>query len=82
MKEVTACIPRAIQWKLEKEIDFENLDEQGQVIPRHLGTIASSMIHWECSIADELGLTQPDRVDIVQGRHSLNPRMQRFTVTV
>lgn len=79
MKEVIASIPRANQWKLDKKIDFENLNKQGQVIPRHLGTIASSMIHWDGSIADELGLTQTDRFDIVRGRYCLDPEMQRFT---
>ena len=77
MEEIIAVIPTANWWKLDKEIDFENVSEKGEMIPRHLGTIATSMIHWEGCIADELGLTEPDRIDIYQGRYALNPGMQR-----
>ena len=37
------------------------------MIPRHLGIIATSMIHWDGRVADELGLTKPERVDIAGG---------------
>ena len=77
MEDVIASIPTANWWKLDKEIDFENLDKQGQVIHRHLGSIAMSMIRWEDSIADELDLTEQDKIDIYQGRYALNPGMQR-----
>lgn len=80
MMEVTGSIPMADSWKLNKEIDFENVNEQGQTIHRHLGSIAMSMTDWEGSIADELGLTEPDRVDIYQGRYALNPGMRRSCI--
>ena len=78
MEEVIASIPGASRWKLDKEIDFENVNDQGEPIPRHIGIIATAMIHWEGCVADELGLTQPERVDIVQGRYARDPGMQRL----
>ena len=81
MKEVTTSIPMANWWKLDKEIDFENVNELGQIIHRHLGSIAMSMTNWEgCGIAEELGLTEPDRIDIYQGRYATNPGMQRLVL--
>ena len=76
VEEIIGSIPSANWWKLDKEID--RLNEQEERIPRHLGTIASSMINWEGCIADELGLTEPEREDIVQGRYALKPEMQRL----
>ena len=80
VEEVIASIPSTDRWKLDKEID--HLNEQGETIPQHLGTIASSMINWESCIADELGLTEPERVEIVQGRYSHRPEMQRYKTVI
>ena len=78
MEEVIASIPEASRWKVDKEIDFENVKNQGVPIPRHIGIIAMSMARWEVCIADELELTLPERADIVQGRYARDPEMQRF----
>lgn len=70
-------IPKAIRWKLDKELDFENTNHDGQIVPRHLGAIAESMHNWEASIGDHLGLTEPERRDITEGKHKDRPDLQR-----
>lgn len=64
-------IPDSERWKLDREIDFENLD-----VPKDLGRIADSMTEWEGSVADELGLSIPDRNDI-KDKNPLKPSLQR-----
>ena len=76
LADFTASVPEANQWKLDKEIDFENKNTQGHVIPQHLGRIASTMTNWEDSVADELGLTEANKSDIM-GKNLRNPALQR-----
>ena len=80
MEEIIAIVPKTDWWKLDRVIDFENVNEKGEIIDRHLGTIAASMLHWEGCIADELGLTEPERIDVFQGRFAVNPGMQRLVL--
>ena len=75
--ELIASIPANSRWKVDKEIDFENTDVRGRIIPQHLGRIAADMTDWEGTIADLLGLTTTDRNDIL-GRNSRKPELQRY----
>ena len=76
LEEVLSSVPGASFWKLDREIDFECRDDRGQVIPRHLGRIAESMVDWEGVIADHLGLSEPDRSDI-RDKNPREPKLQR-----
>ena len=76
LQEVIATIPSAIRWKLDQEIDFENRNISGQMIPKHLGGIADSMTEWEGTVADCLGLSLPDRHDIKENNPN-KPKLQR-----
>ena len=73
---VLSSVPDANRWKLDREIDFEQRDERGQLIPRHLGKMAESMTDWEGAIADHLGLSEPDRSDI-RDKNPREPKLQR-----
>ena len=73
---VLSSVPDANRWKLDREIDFEQRDERGQLIPRHLGKMAESMTDWEGAIADHLGLSEPDRSDI-RDKYHRQPELQR-----
>ena len=73
---VVASVPTVDSWKLDKEIDFENRDDRGQVIPKHLGRIAESMTGWEGDMADHLDLSEADRSDVRQS-HIGEPKLQR-----
>ena len=75
LNKIIACVPSANHWKLDKEIDFENKNVRGQVIPKHLGRIAESMTDWE-DVADDLELSIADRSDIKQ---SNSPKQQRYS---
>ena len=76
LADVIDSIPEICRWKLDKEIDFENTDATGRVIFKHIGTIASRMTDWEHLVADELGLHEQDKYDIL-GRNLRNPVLQR-----
>ena len=77
MGELIASIPESNRWKVDKEIDFENMDARGRIIPKHLGRIASDMTDWEDEIADNVGLTRADRADIIE-RYPRKPSLQRY----
>ena len=74
---VLSSVPYANRWKLDREVDFEHMNDRGQVIPLHLGRIAESMIDWEGVIADHLGLSEADRRDIRE-KNLNNPSLQRY----
>lgn len=76
LDDVIDSIPETCRWKLNKEIDFEHTDATGQVIFKHIGIIASQMTDWEHLVADELGLDEQDKYDIL-GRYQRNPVLQR-----
>lgn len=78
-KEFIASVPEANRWKLDKEIDFENKDTRGRVIPQHLGRIASVMANWEI-MAPFLGLTEADVSDITE-KYIRKPALQRYSVS-
>lgn len=59
-------VPEVSRWKVDKEIDFENVDIKGRTVPQHLGRIAAVMTNWEGDIATALGLTMADQSDIVE----------------
>ena len=75
---VLSSVPDANRWKLDREIDFEQRDERGQLIPRHLGKMAESMTDWEGAIADHLGLSEPDRSGI-RYMYPKQLELQRYT---
>ena len=77
--ELVASIPESNQWKVDREIDFENTDIRGRTIPQHLGRIAAEMTNWEDTIADLLGLTGPDRADIME-KYPRKPSLQRYNL--
>ena len=76
LDDVVSSVPEDDRWKLDKEIDFEHKNAEGDVIPKHLGRIADSMTAWEGTIADHLDLTEPDRSDIRE-RNIREPKLQR-----
>ena len=73
--EVVASVPQVNRWKLDKEIDFEHRNAEGDVTPKHLGRIADSMTDWEGDIADHLDLSDIDRNDIRE--RNREPKLQR-----
>ena len=76
LDNVLSSIPDADHWKLDQDIDFENRDDRGHVIPRHLERIADSMVGWEGDlIADHLGLSEADRRNIRES-HPNKPSLQ------
>ena len=77
LADLVASIPETNRWKVDKEIDFENVDIQGRTVPLHLGRIADEMTDWEGTIADFLGLTTTDRSDIME-KHFRKPSLQRY----
>ena len=76
LADLVASVPEINRWKLDKEIDFENKDIRGRLIPQHLGQIAAVMTNWEEDLAIALGLTAADQSDIVE-KHSRKPGLQR-----
>ena len=81
MAELIASIPANSQWKVDKEIDFENKQNvQGGTVPLHLGRIAAQMTDWESTVADLLGLTDAERKDIL-GTYPQKPELQRYDYT-
>ena len=76
LENVLSSVPDTNRWRLDQEIDFEHRDAKGQV-PHHLGRIADSMTEWEGAIADNLGLSEPDRSDIKE-RNFREPKLQRY----
>ena len=76
LAELLSSVPQASHWKLDEEIDFEHRNAGGQIIPKHLGKIAESMMNWEGTIADHLGLSEQDRSDI-RRRNIGEPKLQR-----
>ena len=81
MAELIASIPENNRGKVDKEIDFENKNDQGRPIPLHLGKIAEEMTDWEGTIADLLGLTTVDRADIIN-TYPQKPKHQRYNYTI
>ena len=79
MSQIIASVPAAVQWKLDEEIDFEHKDIRGQVIPQHLGRIADIMVDWQDAVADNLGLSVPDRNDIAE-KNPDKPKLQRYSL--
>ena len=80
--DVISTVPKANQWKLNKEIDFENKRSDGQLIPKHVGKIAESMLDWESTIADCMNLTDSERKDIVEGIYKDHPALQRYNTVL
>ena len=78
LSEIIASVPAAVRWKLDKEIDFENRDIIGRVIPKHLGRIADVILDWQDVVADQLDLSIIDRKDIVE-RYRDKPKLQRYS---
>ena len=76
LADFIASVPEANRWKLDKEIDFENKDIRGRVIPQHLGRIAAVMTDWEDTVADQLSLTEADKSDVMERNHR-KPALQR-----
>ena len=76
LHDVLSSVPDADRWKLDQEIDFENRNAIGQVIPQHLARIADSMVEWEGVVADHLGLSAADRMD-VRETYPNKPGLQR-----
>ena len=79
LSEIIASVPTAVRWKLDQEIDFENRDIRGRVIPQHLGKIAEIILDWQGDVADHLGLTTADRNDIAE-IHRNKPKLQRYVL--
>ena len=79
--DLTASIPEVNRWKCDREIDFENVDIRGRTVPLHLGQIASDMTDWEGAIADNLGLTEADKADIMDRFHR-KPSLQRYDISL
>ena len=77
LADFIASVPEANRWKLDREIDFENRNIQGHVIPQHLGRIASIMTDWHDSVADQLGLTNTNKSDIME-KYARKPVLQRY----
>ena len=77
LADLIASIPESNRWKVDKEIDFENTDFRGRIIPQHLGRIAADMTDWEGEIADLLRLTRAEREDIIE-RYPRKPLFQRY----
>ena len=71
-----ASVPEVNLWKLDREIDFENVNIRGRMIPQHLSRIAACMSDWE-NLAIHLGLTKADQCAIV-GLHKRNQGLQRY----
>lgn len=69
-KDYVARIPSENQWKLERELDFENGD-----VDLHLADIADLMVEWE-SLAPKLKLDPVDIHDINAVNQS-KPKLQR-----
>ena len=78
--DMIASIPEVNRWKLDREIDFKNVDIYGRTVPQHLVRIATDMTDWEGSIADNLGLTDTDKADIMEMCHH-NPSVQRYDIS-
>ena len=78
LSEIIASVPAAARWKLDQEIDFENRDIRGRVIPQHLGRIADVILDWQDVVADQLDLSIIDRKDIVE-RYRDKPKLQRYS---
>ena len=76
LDDLLSSVPLANHWKLDKEIDFEHRDAEGQPIPKHLGKIADSMTDWEGAVADCLGLSESVRNDI-RVKHPFKAQQQR-----
>ena len=76
LSEIIASVPPALQWKLDKEFDFEHKNASGLAVPKHLGRIADLMTEWEGSVADCLGLTEPEKYDIRE-KNPNKPSLQR-----
>ena len=77
--ELVASIPEINRWKVDREIDYENVDIRGRTVPMHLGRIAAEMTNWEDTIADLLELTGPDTADIME-KYSRKPSLQRYNL--
>ena len=77
LADLVASVPEINQWKVDREIDFENVDFRGRTVPQHLGQIAAEMTNWEDTIADLLGLAEADRADI-RAKYSQKPKLQRY----
>ena len=80
LADLVASVPEVNRWKLDREIDFENLDIRGRTIPQHLGRIAAEMTNWEEDVAIYLGLTMADQADIVE-RNYRKPGLQRYEIS-
>ena len=76
LERVLTSVPEPLRWKLDQQIDFENDDGRGRIVPRHIGRIATVMTGWESTIADELGLTDAEKHDILE-QNIHNPQLQR-----
>ena len=76
LHNVLSSVPDADRWKLDQEIDFENRDGRGHMIPQHLARIADSMVGEEGVVADFLGLSAADRMD-VRETHPNKPNLQK-----
>ena len=80
LSDILAGVPPSNLCKLDREIDFENVTDRGQTIPKHLGMIADLMTYWEGTVADNLGLTKSDRSNI-RMKHPYEASLQRYRRT-
>ena len=64
LMDVLASVPQDNLWKLDQEIDFEHKAGNGETTSKHLDMIAEFMKEWDGAVADNLGLTEADRIDI------------------
>ena len=74
---IAQIVPKSYLWKLDKEIDFESESSDGQLVPKHQGKIAQSMLDWEMRIADHMDFTESERRDITEG-NKCHPDLQRY----
>lgn len=77
LMDVLASVPQDNLWKLDQEIDFEHKAGNGETTSKHLDMIAEFMKEWDGAVADNLGLTEADRIDIQQ-KYANKPDMQRY----
>ena len=77
LMDVLASVPQDNRWKLDQEIDFEHKAGNGETTSKHLDMIADFMEEWDGAVADNLGLTEADRIDIRQ-KYANKPDMQRY----
>lgn len=77
LDDVLSTVSDVNRWKLDQEIDFENMDDRGLVIHLHLDRIADSMVEWGGVSADHLGLSSESDWRDIRERYPNKPSVQR-----